>query len=97
MEKLNTLFELISGKDFTIPLWEMMTYIMITSLCLLFGKHRLGLLTAYCFVFYWGFVSNLDDFFNINAEYNWELPIYVISGFLMFSVALISFFIQAKD
>lgn len=97
MESLHTVFNLIASQEFAVPLWEIIAYIMITSLCLLFGKHRLGLIIAYSFVFYWGFISKLEEFFSINAQYNWELPLYVFSGFLMFVVALVSFFVQAKD
>lgn len=97
MDTLNYVFELISGKEFSVPLWEMIVYVIFISLCLLFAKHRLGLLTSYCFVFYWGFISNLGSFFNITSKYQWGMQLYVLSGFLMFIVVIIGFFVQSNE
>jgi hypothetical protein len=94
MEFLNILYQFVSGKEFSIPLWEVILYVIFISFCLLFGKHRLGLLTSYGFVFYWGFLSNMNDFFNIASEYKWEMPVYIFSGFFMFVVVLLGFFVQ---
>jgi len=97
VKTLNNIYELIAGKEFSIPLWEMIVYVFFITFCLLLGKHRLGLLTSYCFVFYWGFLSHLDSFFNITSQYQWGMPLYVFSGFTMFTVVLLGFFVQGRD
>ncbi len=97
METLGTLLDVISGKEFSVPLWEMILYIVIMSLFLLFGKYRMGLLTSYCFVFYWGYFSgmaNIGDSMDIPA---WGMTVYILSGFLMGIVAIVGFLVQGRD
>jgi hypothetical protein len=91
------MYGLFSGREFSVPLWEVIIFVIIISLCLLLGKHRVGLLTSYCFVFYWGFFSNLNNFVNILDGFKWGMPLYVFSGFFMFLVALVGFFAQNRD
>jgi hypothetical protein len=97
VENLMVMYELISGKEFSVPLWEVMLFISVTTLCLLLGRHKLGLLTSYCFVFYWGFLSNLENFSNVLGSPAWGMSLYVFSGFFMFVVALVGFFVQVRD
>ena len=97
LETLTSIFELISAKEFSVPLWELLLYVLFISFCLLFSRYRLGLLTSYCFVFYWGFISNLEHFNDFLGNSTWMLTVYIFSGVLMFSIALVSFFVQDKE
>jgi hypothetical protein len=97
VEKLLAMYELMSGKEFSVPLWEGLLFISVTTLCLLLGRHKLGLLTSYSFVFYWGFLSNLESFNGVIGSPAWGMSLYVFSGFLMFVVALVGFFVQGRD
>jgi hypothetical protein len=90
------LYELSTGREFSIPLTEVTVFIIFISLCLLLGRHRLGLLTTYCFVFYWGFISNMNKFVDMLSSVSWGVPLYVFSGFLMFIVAVVGFWLDSR-
>ncbi len=93
MEPVNVL----TGKEFTIPVWEVILFVIIISACLLLGRNRMGLVASYCFVFYWGFISNMTNFTTMLGNSSWGMPLYVFSGFLMFIVAITGFFVESKD
>lgn len=97
MEILNAISSFFSGKEFAIPLWEIIVFVIIISFCLLFGRNRLGLIISYSFVFYWGFVANVTNFSEMLSHTGWGMPLYVFSGFLMFIVAITCFFVESRD
>ncbi len=97
MEIINVIGSFFSGKEFAIPLWEVIVFVLVISLCLLFGRNRLGLIISYSFVFYWGFISNMTHFSNMLSHNSWGMPLYIFSGFLMFIVAITGFFVESKD
>jgi hypothetical protein len=97
MEILNAVSSFLSEKEFAIPLWEVIVFVIVISLCLLFGRNRLGLIISYSFVFYWGFVSNMTHFSEMLSHNSWGMPLYIFSGFLMFIVAITGFFVESKD
>jgi hypothetical protein len=96
MESIITLLRFFSGKDFSVPLWEVILLVLINSICLLLGRHRLGLIVSYLFVFYWGFIFNSTYFVNMMDYFTWGLYIYVISGVVMAIIFLISFFVKTR-
>ena len=97
MKLFDELRGVISENEFAIPIWEVIVFVIIISVCLLLGRNRLGLLTSYCFVFYWGFIANMTTFANILGNTSWGMPFYVFAGFLMFIVAVTSFFVEKTD
>ncbi len=58
MQGLSEAMEFLSGKVFFISLGQITFMFLACFLCLLYGKHKTGLLLSYFFIFYWGFVSN---------------------------------------
>ncbi|MCX5802155.1 MAG: hypothetical protein NTU69_01250 [Proteobacteria bacterium] len=88
--------QFFSDKDFSVPLWEVILLVLINSICLLLGRHRLGLIVSYLFVFYWGFIFNSTYFVNMMGYFAWGLYIYVISGLVMAIIFLISFFVKTR-
>lgn len=94
MESVLGLLQFLSGKDFSVPLWEVVFLVLITSICLLLGRHRLGLIVSYLFVLYWGFVFNMKYFINILGDVTWGLYIYAGLGVMMAIVFLIGFFVR---
>ncbi len=97
MEPVNDSMGLLSGKEFVIPVWEVILFVVIISICLLLGRNRMGLVSSYCFVFYWGFISNMTNFSTMLGNSSWGMPLYVFSGFLMFIVAITGFFVESRD
>ena len=97
MESLSELAGFFSDREFAIPLWEVIVFIILISFCLLFGRNRLGLVTSYCFVFYWGFIFNSGNFSIMLGNTAWGMPLYVFSGFMMVIIVVTGFFIESKD
>ena len=97
MEPINESVGLLDGRELAIPVWEVIFFVVIVSACLLLGRNRMGLVASYCFVFYWGFISNMTNFSTMLGSTSWGMPLYVFSGFLMFIVAITGFFVESKD
>jgi hypothetical protein len=97
MESMSSLQEILIGEQFSVPLWEVVIFVLINSICLLMGRMKMGLLISYSFIFYWGFILNMNHFSSVLNETTWGMTIYAFAGFLMFLVALISFFIEGRD
>ena len=97
MEYLAYICGFFAGKELSIPLSEVISYVVIITFCLLFGRHSLGLIISYGFVFYWGYVFNLYYFIDLFYGTTWGFSIYIILGFLMFIIAIVSFFIGNRD
>ncbi len=55
-------FGFLSEINVSLPLSQLIMFAVFTSLCLILGKHKAGLLAAYGFLFYWVFVLNQGYF-----------------------------------
>lgn len=97
MEHLSDLQGTILSEHFSVPLWEVIVFIVINSICLLFGRTKMGLLISYSFVFYWGFIFNVQHFVSVFDKTPWGMAVYILSGFVMFGVAITGFFVQGRD
>lgn len=80
-----------------IPFGQMLILVVINSLCLLLGRHKLGLLISYCFVLYWGYFSNRAYFIDSFGRTTTGLVIYAMSGIVMVVTLVVGFFQHDKD
>jgi uncharacterized membrane protein len=96
MEHIKNILDFFSDKEFAIPLGQVVIFVIINSFCLLFGRHKTGLLISYCFVMYWGFIFNQSYFIDILGKTSWGLPLYIFAGVVMFITIIIGYF-QHKD
>jgi hypothetical protein len=96
MEPANVFYEFFLGKEFSVPLLEVIAFVIFNSICLLLGRYRLGLVISYCFVFYWGFIFNMSNFVEMFNGTSWGLPVYGFFGVFMFAVAMIGFFVHDR-
>ena len=85
------------GEGFSIPFGQVMIFVVVNSFCLLLAKYKLGLLTTYCFVFYWGFISNREYFIDRFGNTSWGMIVYVLAGILMIITFIISFFQSDRE
>ena len=97
IEYLSGLHQFFLGKEFIVPLWELILYMLITSICLMLGKHRIGLIIAYGGVFYWGFILNYYNFLDMLNSTAYGFQLYVLSGCFMLIIAVVGFFTGKKD
>ena len=94
---ISEFYKLCAEYEFAIPLLQVVLFITVNSFCLLYGKFRLGLLVSYGFVFYWGYIFNLDFFVKILGASKWGLVFYGASGLLMFIVAIIGLIANREE
>ena len=87
---------LTDGGGLSIPFGQVLIFVVINSFCLLFTRYKLGLLITYCFVFYWGFISNREYFIDRVGNTGWGL-VYVLAGILMVIIFIISFFQSDRE
>jgi len=81
-------FGFLSEIDVTLPLSQLILFAVFASLCLILGKHKVGLLAAYGFLFYWVFVLNQGFFMKQFEETSGGIYVY---GALGMAMALIGF------
>ncbi len=82
----------LSDKSLSVPLSQVLFFTLLMTLCMLFGRHKLGLLISYAFVFFWGFVFNRSYFIDILGNTTLGLYSYTLFGFLMAVLAIIGMF-----
>lgn len=79
----------------TIPLFEIMLMMMLTTLALLFGRLKLGLLINYCFTIYWGYILNMDIFTDKGGMLlNSFTYMYLGFGFILLLLTILGFYTQ---
>lgn len=79
----------LSDKTLSVPLSQVLFFTLLMTLCLLFGRHKLGLLISYSFVFFWGFVFNRSYFVDLLGNNSSGLYTYTFFGFLMAVLAVV--------
>ncbi|MBT4622407.1 MAG: hypothetical protein HOC04_15000 [Nitrospina sp.] len=82
----------LADKSFAVPLSQVLLFTLLMTLCMLFGRHKLGLMVSYAFVFYWGFVFNRSYFIDLLGNTSTGLYSYAVFGFLMAVLAVIGMF-----
>jgi len=97
MEFLKTVHGFLSDTSFAVPLAQVVLFVAIISLCLLLGRHRLGLVITLCFVFFWSFVLNFKFFVHVLNDLKWGLQLYALSALLMFGLIVLGLFVQRSD
>lgn len=80
MDALTTLsLDFFTETEIVIPVTQIVLYLSISTLVLLFGRAKLALMTNYLFVLYWGYLCNLELYTELFQDM--EYIIYVYFGF----------------
>ena len=90
-------YNFITDKSLSVPLGELMIFIIFISMFLLYGRHKLGLICTFCFVLYWGFFINFRYFLTILDETTIGMPLYIFSGIAMLMLIITDFFLESSD
>jgi len=85
----------LADKAISVPMAQVMLFAVIMCFCLLLGRHKLGLLISYAFVFYWGFVFQRNYFIDLLGNTTSGMYLYAVSGVIMFFLALFAVFQKA--
>ena len=92
MNVMQEIIEFLSGKVFFISFGQI-TFIFLSCLfCLLYGKHKTGLILSYFFIFYWGFVSNRIYWLELFGDSGVGLMMYFGTGTAIALMGVLSFF-----
>ncbi|MBF0463774.1 MAG: hypothetical protein HQK88_00665 [Nitrospirae bacterium] len=76
----STLIGFLTDKEFSIPLAQMLLFVIANSVCLLLGKFRLGLVVTYMFVFFWGYIYKREFLIATFEKTEWGVPLYAFFG-----------------
>ncbi len=79
----------LADKTLAVPLSQVLLFTLLMTLCMLFARHKLGLMISYAFVFYWGFVFNRSYFIDLLGNTTGGLYTYAAGGFIMAVLAVI--------
>ena len=85
------------GSEFSVPLWAIVVFVTLITLFLLFGKHRMGLIISYIIVFFWVFIINYNNFFDILKSTSYGLSVYALSAILMIIMTVVGFLTGPKE
>lgn len=69
-----------AAPDLSIPLWQVLAFVVITSVAALYERYRFILVFAYLFTTYWVFIENSKLF---ALDYVW-----IITGFIFLGIGL---------
>ena len=87
----------LSAVQIGVPLYMVLFYIAIISVCLLLGRTQLGLAVSFLFVFYLGYFHNRALFLDVVRGSTVSSVIYTGLGFVLIILALISFLFPPKQ
>ncbi len=80
--------------EFTIPAFQMMLLLLLSTLSLLFGRVKLALMINYIFTIYWGFLCNQDLFIDLISSSDYYVYSYLAFGVSIAFFALVGFLFQ---
>lgn len=75
----------------TIPLYQIGLLLLMSTMALIFGRVKLGLLINYVFTLYWGYFLNRDLLLGTMANGEYYTLIYFGGGLLIALLALLGF------
>ncbi len=92
METTNQVLAFLTTTTLSIPVGQMILFTVVISISMLTNKLKLGLISTYAFVFYWGFVFNREFFINAAGETSMGMFAYAFFGLGLAVMALVAFF-----
>ena len=78
--------------ELVIPVGQIVAYMFLSTLCFFLKKYKLGLMTSFAFVFYWGFLQSSVSFVDMLGQPTLGLFMYLFSGLMLATLDLAVFF-----
>ncbi len=88
--------DILSAVEIGIPLYMVISYVAIISICLLLSRVQLGLTLSFLFVFYIGYFYNRALLLESIEGSAGGTLIYAILGIIIIILAIISFLSSSK-
>ncbi len=86
--------DFFNSTELTIPISQIILLLSLSTLSLLFGKIKLGLLINYIFTMYWGFICHRDLLLDMAEQSSIYMYFYFGFGLLVIILAMIGFIFQ---
>ena len=87
----------LSHAMISIPGMEALVLLILLTICLLFRVTRIGLVTAYIFMYRWGLLFGEQYFAGDARLYNVFLSSYIVFGILVLTLALVAMMMAARS
>lgn len=88
--------EFLYTSETFIPLWQIMLLLLFSTMTLIFGRIKLGLLINYLFTLYWGYIANRDYVFAEFENAEQIASIYFGIGIAFAILAALGFLFQKE-
>ena len=87
----------LQSTEVSIPVFQIVLLLVLSTLSLLFGRMKLALLVNYVFTLYWGYMLNRDRIFGEGFEQiNYFSSFYFLFGLFVVILASIGFMTQKE-
>jgi hypothetical protein len=84
--------EFILSTEISVPVYQLVLLLLLSTFALLFGRAKLALLANYLFALYWAYMYNREFIMEMGiAEFDYFTFIYFGSGALLAVLATIGF------
>ena len=88
--------EVVSAIELCIPLYMVVSYVAIISICMLLGRVQLGLAISFIFVLYMGYFYNRSLLLKTVEGSATSVVIYLSLGLIILVLAILSFLSSPK-
>ena len=87
----------LSHAMISIPGMEAMVLLILLTICLLFRINRIGLVTAYIFMYHWGLLFGEQYFAGDARVYHVFFVSYIVFGILVLTLAMVAMMVAARS
>ncbi len=95
MDALTALsLEFFTNTEIVIPITQIILFLSISTVVLLFGRAKLALMTNYLFALYWGYLCNLELYTELFQDAEYIIYIYFGFGIAVAFLAVYGFVFQ---
>jgi uncharacterized membrane protein len=92
MDTLSGMEKFIVGQSFAVPMLHVVLVMAFFSICVIWGKFRIGLLGTYFLFLYWGFIANGAGLIKALDMGTTGLALFVLTGISMVFIGFVGFF-----
>lgn len=86
--------DILFTTQLSIPLFQVVILLGLTSIAILFGRMRLALITTYLFTLYWGYFLNRDLLFGFMKDLDYFVFLYFGFGIMVAILAALGFMVH---
>lgn len=88
---------MITGTTFSASIIQVIVLITVIGMFLVWGKYRLGILTAYVYCLYWTFISQRMILSEVFGNDRMSLFVFVFMGFSLAVLGIFSLFQERNN